>query len=339
MKNKLLNSVAILGIETSCDDTSAAICLDGKIISNIVSQQHIHKNYGGIVPELASRNHERNIIPVVKECLKKACISKNQLTAISFTYRPGLLGSLIVGVSFSKSFALALNIPIIACNHITGHIMSNYINNKISYPFICLIISGGHTQLLIIKDFLNIIKIGNSIDDAVGETLDKIGVVLGFKYPCGAIIELYAKKGNKKKFFFPKPNIKNYDFSFSGFKTSVIYFIRKKVENEKYFIKNNLHDLCASIQYNIINILLEKIIKAATDYQISCISIVGGVAANNALRKEIIKLSNAMNWKYIMPDIKYCTDNAAMIAILGYYKYLNNELSNDNVSALSYSNI
>ncbi|UOF94558.1 MAG: tRNA (adenosine(37)-N6)-threonylcarbamoyltransferase complex transferase subunit TsaD [Bacteroides sp.] len=334
---KIKKSILILGIETSCDDTSIAICRDGKILVNIVYNQLIHKNYGGVVPELASRNHEKNIVPTLKVGLNKAKINKYDLDAISFTKGPGLSGSLLVGVSFSKALAMALKIPIIGCNHIEGHIMSNYIDNchLIQYPFLCLIASGGHTQLYVINSIMNYNKIGDTLDDSIGETFDKLGKFLGFQYPCGSIIDRYSFYGDKNKFVFSKPKIKDYDFSFSGFKTSVIYFIKKQLKLDSNFIKKNINDLCASIQYSLINILTENIYNAIKQYNIKSLAIAGGVASNSFLRKKIYLIAKTMNLNCIIPKKEYCTDNAAMISILGYYKYLLKQFDKQDIHAVS----
>jgi len=330
--------VTILGIESSCDDTSAAIIQDEYVMSNIISSQDVHKAYGGVVPELASRAHQQNIIPVVDLAIKKAGISKNDINAIAFTKGPGLLGSLMVGLSFAKGFALAQNIPLIEVNHLQGHILSQFIkeknkeNSSPEFPFLCLLVSGGHTQLVIVKSYLEMEIIGQTIDDAAGEAFDKCAKVIGLPYPGGPLIDNLAKKGNPDSFKFSKPKIDNFNYSFSGLKTSFLYFIRDNYAIDKQFVEKNKNDLCASLQKTIIDILLEKLIFASNKTNIKNITIAGGVAANSGLRNALCTESEKHCWKINLPELKYTTDNAAMIAITAYYKYLEKQFANLDVS-------
>ena len=319
----------ILAIETSCDDTSAAIAIDGIVKSNIIISQGIHSKHGGVVPEISSREHQKNIILVVKEALRSAKIQKNDLNAISFTVGPGLLGSLLVGCSFAKSLSFALNIPLIGVDHMKAHVLSNFIDEPIpNFPFICLTVSGGHTQLVLVKDFLNMDIIGETLDDAVGEAFDKSAKILGIEYPGGPIIDKISKNGDPLKYKFSKPRISDLNFSFSGIKTSILYFVKSEMEKDPMFVEKNLNDIAASIQYSLVEILKEKLIKAANKYKISNIAIAGGVSANSLLRKEIYKLKSIYNWKTFIPKIEYCTDNAAMIAIAAHY-YIKEKMFDD----------
>ena len=319
----------ILAIETSCDDTSAAIAIDGIVKSNIIISQGIHSKHGGVVPEISSREHLKNIILVVKEALRSAKIEKNDLNAISFTVGPGLLGSLLVGCSFAKSLSFALNIPLIGVDHMKAHVLSNFIDEPIpNFPFICLTVSGGHTQLVLVKDFLNMDIIGETLDDAVGEAFDKSAKILGIEYPGGPIIDKISKNGDPLKYKFSKPRISDLNFSFSGIKTSILYFVKSEMEKDPMFVEKNLNDIAASIQYSLVEILKEKLIKAANKYKISNIAIAGGVSANSLLRKEIDKLKSIYNWKTFIPKIEYCTDNAAMIAIASHY-YIKEKMFDD----------
>jgi len=320
----------ILGIESSCDDTSASILQGKKILSNEIANQDIHALYGGVVPELASRAHEQNIIPVVDAAIKKAGIRKEDINAVAFTKGPGLLGSLLVGSSFAKAFAMGMNIPLITVNHMQGHILAHFIeegNPMPEFPLLCLTVSGGHTQIVKVQNYNSMQIIGTTIDDAAGEAFDKSAKILGLQYPGGPLIDKYAKKGNIHAFQFGKPKVKGLDFSFSGLKTSILYKIRDNVEKDADFIKNNLEDLCASIQHSIVTILLEKIQKAIKETGITELAIAGGVSANSYLRKELQKLAYEKRYKLYIPKFEYCTDNAAMIAIAGYFKYLNNEFA------------
>ena len=325
-------SIVILGIESSCDDTSAAVLKDGKILANIVANQSIHKLYGGVVPELASRAHQQNIIPVVDQAIKQAAISKNEINAIAFTRGPGLMGSLLVGTSFSKAFALGLNIPLIEVNHMQGHILAHFIEDegktKPPFPFLCLTVSGGHTQIVLVKDFFNMAILGETIDDAAGEAFDKAAKIMGLPYPGGPLIDKYAKEGNPKAFKFSKPQVPELNFSFSGLKTGFMNFINNETARSEHFIEENRNDICASIQSTIIDILLSKLKTAALQTNIKHIAIAGGVSANSGLRNELNKLERELDWNVFIPRFEYCTDNAAMIAITGYYKFLKNDFSN-----------
>tara|TARA_B100000886_G_C20419806_1_gene490986 strand:- start:11 stop:1036 length:1026 start_codon:yes stop_codon:yes gene_type:complete len=331
--------IIILGIESSCDDTSAAIIKDGKKISNIIGSQKIHEKYGGVVPELASRAHLQNIIPVVNQAIKESRVKKNQISAVAFTRGPGLLGSLLVGVSFAKSFGLALDIPIIDVNHMHGHILAHFIkendqkHNPPKFPFLCLTVSGGHTQIVKVNNYLDFDLIGETIDDAAGEAFDKSAKTLGMKYPGGPLIDKYAVNGNPHAFKFGIPKVDGLNFSFSGLKTSILYFIQKKLKENPKFVKQNLDDICASIQFSIVKILVDKLEKASKQTQIKEIAIAGGVSANSGLRNRIKQMEKTHNWNTHIPPFSYCTDNAAMIAITGYYKYLNNEFCSQKITA------
>ena len=327
----------ILGIESSCDDTSAAIIKNGVIFSNVVANQDVHKKYGGVVPELASRAHQQNIIPVVDAALKKAQIDKKDLSAVAFTSGPGLLGSLLVGTSFAKSFAMGLNIPLINVNHMKAHILAHFIQepNNLketpSFPFLCLTVSGGHTQIVLVKNHLEMQVVGETIDDAAGEAFDKAAKIMSLPYPGGPLIDKYAKEGDINKYKFPKPKVGEFEFSFSGLKTSFLNFIRKGVQQDEHFIQENLNDICASIQHRIVSILIEKIALAAKKYNIKDIAIAGGVSANSYLRSELKNLAKNKNLNVFIPEFQYCTDNAGMIAITGYYQYLANDFCDQTV--------
>ncbi len=327
----------LLAIESSCDDTSAAVIKDDKILANIVANQEIHKQYGGVVPELASRAHQQHIIPVVNEALKIANIQKQQLSAIAFTKGPGLLGSLLVGTSFAKSFAQGLNIPIITVNHMQAHILAHFIDDKgmkkPPLPFLCLTVSGGHTQIVLVKDYLDMEVVGTTLDDAAGEAFDKSAKILGLPYPGGPLIDKYAKEGNSKAYDFTKPKIDDLNFSFSGLKTNILYFIQNNTQKNPNFAKENLADLCASIQHTIIEILIDKLEKAAEQHNIKHIAIAGGVSANSGLRNSLKEREQTLGWTTYIPKFEYCTDNAAMIAIAGYHKYLNKQFDDLSVKA------
>ncbi len=335
----------ILGIETSCDDTAAAIVENGYILANKIADQEVHRSYGGVIPELASRAHQQNIIPVVDQALSEAGKTRKDINAIAFTRGPGLIGALLVGASFSKGLALALNIPLIEVNHLQAHILSNFIIKKNRqksvpvFPFLCLLVSGGHTQLVVVRDYLEMEIIGQTLDDAAGEAFDKCAKVLGLPYPGGPFIDKHAGKGNPGAYSFSKPYIKDYNFSFSGLKTAFLYFIRDKIKEEKNFIKNYLNDICASIQNSIIDILLDKLIKASIEKEIHEIAIAGGVSANSELRQKVLSEGKKRNWNVYIPDFEYSTDNAAMIAITGYYKYLNNQYTDQYVTPVARLNI
>ena len=320
----------ILGIESSCDDTCAAILQGQKILSNIVANQDVHAIYGGVVPELASRAHQQNIIPVVDAAIKKAKIKKEDITAIAFTKGPGLLGSLLVGSSFAKSFAIGMNIPLIAVNHMQGHILSHFIDEgepMPKFPFLCLTVSGGHTQIVKIESPSKMEVIGTTIDDAAGEAFDKSAKILGLPYPGGPLIDKYAKNGNPHAFEFGKPKVKELNFSFSGLKTSIMRLIQKGVVENHNFITENLEDLCASIQQSIVSILLKKLEKAIKQTGITQLAIAGGVSANSYLRSELKQLAKTKGYQLYIPKFEYCTDNAAMIAIAGYFKYLDEDFA------------
>jgi N6-L-threonylcarbamoyladenine synthase len=321
----------ILGIESSCDDTSAAIIIDGHVASNKVANQDVHKKFGGVVPELASRAHQKNIIPAVDVAIKEAGIGPKDISAVAFTRGPGLMGALLVGTSFAKGFAISRNIPIIEVNHLHAHILSVFLKMKDEnkpappFPFLCLLVSGGHTQLLIVKNFLESEIIGQTIDDAAGEAFDKCAKVMGLPYPGGPLIDKLSKEGNPESFEFNKPKIKNLDYSFSGLKTSFLYFLRDQVKINEKFIDENKTDICASIQKTIIDILMEKLIAASKHTNIRHIAIAGGVSANSGLRNAIVSIGKEKGWETYIPEFKYSTDNAAMIGLAGYYKFLDKD--------------
>jgi N6-L-threonylcarbamoyladenine synthase len=327
----------ILGIESSCDDTSAAVLENNKVLANIIAGQDVHKRYGGVVPELASRAHQQNIIPVVDAALKAAGITKDQLSAVAFTRGPGLLGSLLVGTSFAKAFTLGLNIPLIEVDHLQAHILSHFIQNtdgnkKLpSLPFLCLTVSGGHTQIVFVKDQQDMEIIGKTIDDAAGEAFDKAAKIMGLPYPGGPVIDKMAKEGDPNKFTFPKPRIKDLDFSFSGLKTSFLYFVRDRLKENPDFIDQNKNDLAASIQKTIVEILMEKLAKAAKITGVKDIAIAGGVSANSLVRSRLTEEGEKRGWNVFIPDFQFTTDNAAMIAITGYYKYLAKDFAGQDV--------
>ena len=336
MANK--KSIYILAIESSCDDTSVAVLLNDKVLSNIVANQDIHCQYGGVVPELASRAHQQNIVPVVHQALTIAGIDKKDLNAIAFTKGPGLLGSLLVGTSFAKSMALALDVPLISVNHMQAHILAHFIESdsqdKPTFPFLCLTISGGHTQIVKITDYFSMEIIGETIDDAVGEAFDKSAKILGLSYPGGPLIDKYAQLGNPTAFEFTHPKTKNkLDFSFSGLKTSILYFVQKKMKENPSFIKENLNDICASIQYTIVAILMNKLKIASEQTGLKQIAIAGGVSANSGIRKAMAEAEKKYGWKTFIPKFEYTTDNAAMIGIVGYYKFLNKDFEDFSVTA------
>ncbi|MDD3772101.1 MAG: tRNA (adenosine(37)-N6)-threonylcarbamoyltransferase complex transferase subunit TsaD [Weeksellaceae bacterium] len=321
----------ILGIESSCDDTAAAVIQNNTILSNVIANQKVHQSYGGVVPELASRAHQQNIVPVVDEALKQAKINKSELNAIAFTRGPGLMGSLLVGNSFAKSFSQALNIPLIEVNHMQGHIMAHFIKDANShppkFPFLCLTISGGHTQIVKVSDYFKMEILGETIDDAAGEAFDKAGKILNLNYPAGPIIDKLAKEGNPEKFKFSKPKVEGLNFSFSGLKTAILYFIQKETQKNEYFIQENLHDLCASIQKTIVDILIDKLIRASEQTGIQQIAIAGGVSANSEIRNRLKQLEPELNWTVFIPKFEYTTDNAAMIAMVGQLKFEQNNFT------------
>jgi N6-L-threonylcarbamoyladenine synthase len=317
--------IIILGIESSCDDTSAAVLKNSTILSNLIARQEIHELYGGVVPELASRAHQQNIIPVVDAALKKAGVTKEEIDAIAFTKGPGLMGSLVVGTSFAKAFSMAMNIPLLEVNHMMGHVLAHFIDDegkeKPTFPFLCLTVSGGHTQIVLVEDHLSMKVIGTTIDDAAGEAFDKAAKLLGFPYPGGPLIDKFAKEGDPTKFTFAKPNIQGLDFSFSGLKTSILYFLQKETKLNPNFIEENKADLCASIQASVVEILLKKITKAAKEHNIHQIAIAGGVSANSGLRNALLEAGKKHQWNVFIPKFEYCTDNAAMIAITGKFLF------------------
>ena len=331
-------SIKILGIESSCDDTAAAVVEDGYIASSRIANQDIHKRYGGVVPELASRAHQQNIIPVIETAIKDAGCKKSEINAIAFTSGPGLMGSLLVGTSFAKGFALSANIPIIDVNHLQAHVLALFLEQKGTskilphFPFLCLLVSGGHTQLIVVRDYLDMEIIGQTIDDAAGEAFDKCAKVLGFPYPGGPLIDKYALEGDNNAFKFNKPRIKDLDYSFSGLKTSFLYFLRDKLAEDKNFVEKNKFDICASLQRTIIEILLEKLVLASKQTGISEIAIAGGVSANSGLRKTLKDEGMKRNWNIFIPEFQYSTDNAAMIAITGYYKFLKKQFAHLDIS-------
>lgn len=324
--------IIILAIESSCDDTAAAIIRNGEVLSNCVANQEAHRLYGGVVPEVASRAHQVNIVPVVDLAIKKAGISKTDLKAIAFTRGPGLIGSLIVGVSFAKAFALSLDIPMVEVNHMQAHVLAHFAEApKPDFPFLCLTVSGGHTQIVLVKDHLDMEVIGHTIDDAAGEAFDKTGKLLGLDYPAGPIIDQLAKLG-EPRFPFPEPKVPALNFSFSGLKTSILYFLKKELKQNPDFVKENLNDICASVQKRIVDILIKKLAKAAKQTQISNIAIAGGVSANSELRSQLEKKGREKGWNTFIPKMEYCTDNAAMIGITAYYKYLQGSFVGQDVA-------
>lgn len=330
-------SIYILGIESSCDDTSAAVLRDRKVLSNLIANQEIHQSYGGVVPELASRAHQQNIIPVTEHALQQAKISKNQLNAVAFTRGPGLLGSLLVGTSFAKSFALSLGIPIIEIDHMDAHILAHFIEDHKekefpAFPFLCLTVSGGHTQIVKVKDHFDFEIVGKTIDDAAGEAFDKAAKIMGLPYPGGPLIDKLARQGNPQAFHFPEPVVPGFDYSFSGLKTSFLYFLRDKLKEDSLFIEKNKADLAASIQHTIVGILLKKLVVAAQAFGISDVAIAGGVSANSRLRQALEEKKTGLGWRIFIPKFEYCTDNAAMIAIAGYFKYLKKDFARQDVS-------
>ncbi|WP_281991166.1 tRNA (adenosine(37)-N6)-threonylcarbamoyltransferase complex transferase subunit TsaD [Aquimarina aggregata] len=331
--------IYILGIESSCDDTSAAILCNGKVLSNVVASQKIHEQYGGVVPELASRAHQQNIVPVIDQALKQAGIDKKQLDGIAFTRGPGLMGSLLVGTSFAKSLALALDIPLIDVNHMQAHILAHFIEeekfDKPEFPFLAMTISGGHTQIVKVDNYFDMEVIGETLDDAVGEAFDKSAKIFGLPYPGGPLIDKHAKLGNPKAFLFPKPKVGELNFSFSGLKTSVLYFTQKKLKENPNFIEENLNDICASLQHTIINILVDKLKKASKQTGIKRIAIGGGVSANSGIRAALKEGEHKFGWKTFVPKFEYTTDNAAMIGIVGYLKFLKKDFTDMSVVAKS----
>ena len=335
----------ILGIESSCDDTSAAVIADGVICSNVVAGQQVHKEYGGVVPELASRAHQQNVIPVVHQALKQAGITKEELSAVAFTRGPGLLGSLLVGTSFAKGFSTALDIPLIEVNHLQAHVLAHFIKEDAddtshpNFPFLCLLVSGGNSQIIKIESYNKMEIVGQTIDDAAGEAFDKCAKVIGLPYPGGPVIDKLAKLGNAHKFKFSKPRIDGYDYSFSGLKTSFLYFLRDELKKDANFIENNREDLSASLQKTIIDILMDKLRLAAKDSNINEVAVAGGVSANSGLRAAFENHAKRYGWKIHIPKFEYTTDNAAMVAITGYYKYLEGEFTDKSVTPYARTSI
>ncbi len=325
----------LLAIESSCDDTSAAVCRDGKILSNCIASQAVHEAWGGVVPELASREHLKNIVVAVETAIKNAGVEKTNIDAIAFTRGPGLIGSLMVGVSFAKSLALALGKPLIEVNHMQAHVMANFIDGTPQFPHLCLTVSGGHTQIVLVKSPNDMTVIGETIDDAAGEAFDKTAKILGLPYPGGPLVDKYAQQGNPLAFKFPEPKAEGLNFSFSGLKTSVLYFVRDEVKTNPNFVQENLNDICASIQHTIVSYLLRKLKKAALEQGISTITLAGGVSANSGLRNTLLETSKKMNWQVFIPKTEYCTDNAGMIAMAAHYKFLNGEFVGQEVEPLA----
>ncbi len=326
----------ILGIESSCDETSASICIDGEIKSNIIAGQAIHAKYGGVVPELASRAHQLHIIPTVDEAIQQAKIHKNDIDAVAFTRGPGLLGSLLVGTSFAKSFALARQIPLIEVNHMQAHILAHFIEEpKPSFPFLCLTVSGGHTQIVLVKDYFDMELLGQTLDDAAGEAFDKTAKILNLPYPGGPLIDKYAQEGNPDAYKLPEPQIPELNFSFSGLKTAILYMVQAEEKKNPDFLAENMADVCASVQQRIVSILLNKLKKAAKQTGVLDIAIAGGVSANSGLRQGLLEMGKQYGWNVFIPKFEYCTDNAAMIAIAGYHKYLRKEFVGQDIAPLA----
>ncbi|MBB1645227.1 tRNA (adenosine(37)-N6)-threonylcarbamoyltransferase complex transferase subunit TsaD [Sphingobacterium sp. UME9] len=326
----------ILGIESSCDETSASICINGEIRSNVIATQAIHAKYGGVIPELASRAHQQNIIPTVEEAIRQAKVSKNQIDAVSFTRGPGLLGALLVGTSFAKSFALAQNIPLIDINHMQAHILAHFIEDpKPNFPFLCLTVSGGHTQIVLVKDYFEMELLGETLDDAAGEAFDKTAKILNLPYPGGPLIDKFAKEGNPAAYRLPEPQIPGLNFSFSGLKTAILYLVQDQLKQNPDFLTHNMADLCASVQSRIVSILLNKLKKAAKETGVKDIAIAGGVSANSGLRQSLIEMGEKYNWRVFIPKFEYCTDNAAMIAIAGYHKFLKKDFVGQDVAPMA----
>ena len=340
-----MDDVVILGIESSCDDTSAAVIRNGELLSNVVAGQAVHEEYGGVVPELASRAHQQNIVPVVDTALKRAGVERSELSAVAFTRGPGLMGSLLVGVSFAKGFARSLDLPMIEVNHLQGHILAHFIKqpgeelDAPQFPFLCLLVSGGNSQIVRVDSFSKMEIIGQTIDDAAGEAMDKCSKVMGFGYPGGPIIDKYARLGDAKRFTFSKPNIPGYDYSFSGLKTSFLYNLRDWVKDDPDFIEKNKEDLCASLERTIVEILMKKLKQAAKDTGIKQVAVAGGVSANTGLRNAFMDYSKRFGWKVFIPRFSYTTDNAAMIAVAGHYKYLAGDFCGIDVPIYSNSRL
>jgi len=330
------NPHCILAIESSCDDTSAAIYKEGKILANVTAGQDVHKAFGGVVPELASRAHMEHIWPLLTETMKQAGLVPTDITHVAFTRGPGLIGSLVVGVNFAKGMALALDVDIVEVNHMQAHVAAHYIDNTdMQFPFLCLTVSGGHSQIVVVRDYLDMEVIGNTLDDAAGEAFDKSAKLFGLPYPGGPMVDKLAKSGNKEAFQFAKPDLSGYDFSFSGLKTSILYFVQKQKQKNEHFVEENMADLCASVQESIVNILLDKLEQAAMDTGITHVGIGGGVAANSRLRARFAELGEKKSWTISIPEFQYCTDNAAMIAAVAYHKINARDFSTMDVDALA----
>lgn len=335
--------IIILGIESSCDDTSASVIKNNLMVSNVIATQGVHEEWGGVIPELASRAHQQNIIPVVDKALKDANVTIDQIDAIAFTRGPGLLGSLLVGTSFAKGLSIAKNIPLVDVNHLYGHILVHFLDEEgkqhkhPTFPFLTLLVSGGHTQIVLVKDYLDLEVIGSTIDDAAGEAFDKCAKVMGLPYPGGPVVDKLAKDGNPEAFKFAKPNVDGYNYSFSGLKTSFLYFLQDKVKQDENFIENNKADICASLQSTIIDVLMKKLIKASKDLNIKQIAIGGGVSANSGLRDAIASMTQIRGWEVYIPEFKFTTDNAAMIAMVGYYKYLKKDFAELSITPIARS--
>jgi N6-L-threonylcarbamoyladenine synthase len=341
LSKEILMSITILGIESSCDDTSASVITDGVIRSNLIANQLVHQQFGGVVPELASRAHQQNIVPVVDAAIKQAGISPSDISAVAFTRGPGLLGSLLVGTSFAKGFALAQNIPLIEVNHLQGHVLAHFIKedvndtNQPNFPFLCLLVSGGNSQLVLVKDHLHMEVIGSTIDDAAGEAFDKCAKVMQLPYPGGPMVDKLAKEGNPTKIKFAKPRIEGYNYSFSGLKTSFLYHLRDELKTNPNYIEENKNDLCASLQHTIIEILMDKLHQAAKNLGIKEITVAGGVSANSGLREALVQYGKKHHANIYIPKFAYTTDNAAMIAITGYYKFLKGEFAQHDITPMA----
>ena len=333
-----MDAITILGIESSCDDTSAAVLCGNVLLSNVIASQKVHEKYGGVIPELASRAHQQNIIPVIDTALKDAGITAGDLDAIAFTRGPGLLGSLLVGVSFAKGLSLARDIPMVEVNHLQGHILSHFIDlpdrelPHPAFPFLCLLVSGGHTQIVLVRDYLDMEVIGGTIDDAAGEAFDKCAKVMGLPYPGGPVIDRLAKEGDPLRFKFARPVVDGFDYSFSGLKTSFLYFLRDEVAKDPEFVEKNKADLCSSLQHTIVEVLMRQLIRAAKEFGIKEIAAAGGVSANSGLRGAIVREGERRGWNTYLPEMKFTTDNAAMIAMAGYYSYLAGRFSTLDVA-------
>lgn len=326
----------ILAIESSCDETSAAVLVNGKVLNNIIATQAVHQKYGGVVPELASRAHQQNILAVVNEALEKSGMRKTDLSAIAFTRGPGLMGSLLVGVSFAKGMSLGLKIPLIEVNHMQAHVLAHFIEDPVPpFPFLCLTVSGGHTQIVLVKDYLEMTVIGQTQDDAVGEAFDKAAKILGLPYPGGPLIDYHARSGNAKAFRFPETMMPGLDFSFSGIKTAFLYFLRDEKQKNPDFVEENLNDVCASLQQHLVNMLLTRVVQASEQTGIRDIAIAGGVAANSGLRSDLATLAETKGWNTYIPKFEYCTDNAAMIAMAAHFKFLKGEFCGLDVTPLA----